>query len=1293
MSKIPVCPYCNSDVNVISGSTSFKCAYCGSTVRILNNKLYKSEEVPPEVAYCFVGIFANIAREHNGYENQFRSFLENFLKNQTLTKKQYEFLINFYNRERKKALFIRHENIKNLVKRLKNVIDDTCATMPMAEQESYEDSVLKVIVGFIKKGVELDENEIKFIEMYRNTFKIDDKRFNAIYDEKTVRQEEKSVKSISMIFDDIQKNMENSFYKKECVSELVLAFKRPFVVKPISSYLRNIIAIFSSESVFVEELINDISELLKDEQILAKSPKFFDFNMYKKEENFGNFVNEFCDALNFGSEVITFENFENACENCKDFIKSICKFGRVEVNTPKGLLEIKTSDEYFVFLNSSDVQSLKNEIGSDIFEMIKDVIYVEDFSDEEINYMIEHTLKLFENKCKSELGLLIECSPDVTAYIKGLYNSSAGINGVNLLIQNKIYEPISEYKLKGKLSDNVKNVVSVIDDKFVVAMNDTVLFLSNSYEDNNNERLMSVKKKLFSMVGLDEVKDFLLKLENNILAQQMRKRAGMKVAQLPLNMIFTGNPGTGKTTVARIVAEYLSALGVLSKGQTVEVSRVDLIGSHSGETAIMTYDKLTQALGGVIFIDEASSLISSGNDDYGRECLDTVIKFMEDNRENLVVIIAGYKDEIEELLNFEPALKSRFPNIVDFKDYTANEMYKIAEYIAQENEYKIDKNCYEPLIDFFETTIYKGKNPNGNARLVRNVIETAITKQAVRIVNENETDYSLLKLQDFDLKQDKEFDLEASLNQIVGLEEIKNFLRNQYSILKAQEKRKTLGVDVDITQSLNMIFKGNPGTGKTTVARLLAQMLKNMGFLRSGQLIECSRADLIAEYVGQTAPKVTEVFNKALGGVLFIDEAYSLSRGSENDFGTEAIDTLIKLMEDHRGEIVVILAGYEKEMNDFMKVNSGLESRFPIVLNFADYSISELDSIFDKMIEKRGFKVDGDARKLITEKIGFLKKKEITQSGNARMVRNLIDEIVRTQSDRIAKIDDVSLNEVNLIISEDICKKGSAEESKYDYEKEFESIIGLESVKQYIRMLAARIKITNERKKLGLIVNEEQSLHMIFEGNPGTGKTMMARIIANMLYNLGVISSNKLVETDRAGLVAPYVGQTAIKTTEKVKEAFNGVLFIDEAYSLSQGGNSDFGKEAIDTLIKLMDDNRDKLVVILAGYTKEMKEFLDVNSGLLSRFPNIIEFEDYSIDELITIAKNMYKKNGYMLTEEAIDKFKQKLEDAKKDTRFGNGRFVRNVFERSINNQALRLSNEKNIDPQMLTNILPDDIN
>ena len=195
-----------------------------------------------------------------------------------------------------------------------------------------------------------------------------------------------------------------------------------------------------------------------------------------------------------------------------------------------------------------------------------------------------------------------------------------------------------------------------------------------------------------------------------------------------------------------------------------------------------------------------------------------------------------------------------------------------------------------------------------------------------------------------------------------------------------------------------------------------------------------------------------------------------------------------------------------------------------------------------------------------------------------------------------------------------------------------------------------------------------------------------------MLYRLGVIQSSKIVETDRAGLVAGYVGQTAMKTTEKVKEAFGGVLFIDEAYSLTNGGDSDFGKEAIDTLIKLMDDNRDQLVVILAGYSKEMTEFMDANSGLVSRFPNVVEFEDYTVDELMYIAQKMYEKSGYILTDEAYEKIREMVLEAKKDVRFGNGRFIRNVFERSLNSQALRLTTTGLMDNESFMNILAEDI-
>ena len=326
----------------------------------------------------------------------------------------------------------------------------------------------------------------------------------------------------------------------------------------------------------------------------------------------------------------------------------------------------------------------------------------------------------------------------------------------------------------------------------------------------------------------------------------------------------------------------------------------------------------------------------------------------------------------------------------------------------------------------------------------------------------------------------------------------------------------------------------------------------------------------------------------------------------------------------------------------------------------------------------------------LKEEVILLQKQSNEHSGNGRMVRNYIEDIMRKQSARIA-MNDIPVNEMNMIISEDIQPKDKSI-INFDLESELSKIIGLEEVKEYIRSLNARLRVQRERKKLGLAVDNTQTLHMIFKGNPGTGKTMVARTVADVLYNIGVIKTNKLIETDRSGLVAGYVGQTAIKTKEKVMEAMDGVLFIDEAYSLSQGGTNDFGKEAIDTLVKLMDDYRDRIVIILAGYSDDMDEFLNVNAGLKSRFPNIIKFEDYSTDELMEISEMLFKSKGYEIDSLAKDKLKDIFDIVRLEAQFGNGRYVRNLYEKAVNNQAMRLSTDMDLTKEDLITIIDSDI-
>lgn len=258
---------------------------------------------------------------------------------------------------------------------------------------------------------------------------------------------------------------------------------------------------------------------------------------------------------------------------------------------------------------------------------------------------------------------------------------------------------------------------------------------------------------------------------------------------------------------------------------------------------------------------------------------------------------------------------------------------------------------------------------------------------------------------------------------------------------------------------------------------------------------------------------------------------------------------------------------------------------------------------------------------------------------------------------------------------------------------DLDGLIGLNSVKEEVKTLRNYIIIQQEREKKGLKTTPV-SYHCVFTGNPGTGKTTVARIVADVYRSLGVLKKGHLVETDRSGLVADYVGQTATKTNKIIDRALDGVLFIDEAYSLATGGDNDYGKEAIATLLKRMEDNRDRLVVILAGYSDEMKQFIDSNPGLQSRFNRYIHFPDYNADELFQIFEANCKKNDYVMTDEAKTVLKSLLEKAvaEKDKNFGNARFVRNLFEKTLERQANRLSKQENLSKEMLTEITIEDL-
>ena len=1090
-------------------------------------------------------------------------------------------------------------------------------------------------------------------------------------------------------------------------NSLCKAFQRPYVKGFDNTKPKNSILIIGEESRGKTYAIKCINTILRQRKVFRYDEvSIMDFDDYAADSSNGLFLSDLYKALNKNTETALFENVDKASISQLDIIYQLLTEGTYKLSKrymmnngslveATGVLNtelisgIASNGKFFVFTTTIPQTKIVSALGNKIVKELGDIITLDSILDSQIRDLVYTLCVNMARKCKTNLHIQVEFDETLINELCQHYHSTQGVKALSEYIDVQLYDTLSEMKLQEKLWDD-ESAKIVFDGGYCVLLKGGEIIRASEYLKNFNVmEIEEARKELDQVIGLAKVKEYVLNLENNYKVQQMREGRGLRKSDVSMHMIFVGNPGTGKTTIARIVAKYLKAIGVLSSGHLCEVTRADLVGQYAGHTAVKTTDVIKGAIGGVLFIDEAYSLSRGKEDTFGLEAIDALVKGMEDYRDDLVVILAGYEDEMQEFLKANSGLRSRFPNVVHFEDYNTDEMCKIAEVTAASKGYKISDLCDEGLRHTFDKHQIKGKNDSGNGRLVRNIIEEAILKQSQRIVLNPKDNMELLIPADFGFDKIVEFDLEKSLAEVIGMENVKKLIRTQYTILQANKKRKNANIAVDTTQSLNMIFAGNPGTGKTTMARIVAEMLHSMDMLKSGQLIETDKAGLVAGYVGQTAQKTEEVFKSALGGVLFIDEAYAITNDGSG-FGRECIDTLVKLIEDYRGEIVVILAGYSKEMKEFMKANSGLESRFPLFIEFPDYSSEELFEIGKRMISARGFMMESDAEELFKEEIDGLKKHASVNSGNGRMVRNFIEDIIRRQSSRIAEAD-VTGSDLTRIIASDV-KAEVNSSANYDLEQELSKVIGLESVKKYIRSLNARLKMQTERKRAGLKTDNTQTMHMIFAGNPGTGKTMMARTVAEVLYNMNVIQSNKLIETDRAGLVAGYVGQTAIKTRQVIETALGGVLFIDEAYSLAQGGENDFGQEAIDTLVKMMDDNRDKLVVILAGYSEDMNNLLSKNAGLESRFANIIEFPDYTTDELMKIAEKMYSEQGYVLDEEGRELLREKLDKARQNEKFGNGRYVRNVFEKSLNSQALRLSGESNLSKESLVTITKDDL-
>ncbi|TDQ48215.1 AAA family ATPase [Actinorugispora endophytica] len=538
----------------------------------------------------------------------------------------------------------------------------------------------------------------------------------------------------------------------------------------------------------------------------------------------------------------------------------------------------------------------------------------------------------------------------------------------------------------------------------------------------------------------------------------------------------------------------------------------------------------------------------------------------------------------------------------------------------------------------------------------------------------------------------------AELESMIGLDPVKQQVRAIAASIEAARLRADAGYSVD-KPLRHLVFSGPPGTGKTSVARTLATIFHSFGLLPSARVVEAQRADLVGEYLGATAIKTNELVDRALGGVLFIDEAYALVNdgdGQPDRFGNEAVQTLLKRAEDDRDQLVVILAGYEDEMDRFLASNPGLASRFATRITFPSYTPDELRRIAEALFAQRGDILEAEAAPALRLRLDQVAQRgAVDELGNGRFARSLVEKAAEARDVRVVTRgetgkrpgaeDLVTVRRADIAAAYDALTRrlpGFAKTPDVtEALAELDAMIGLDPVKQQVKAIAAQLQVARLREGQGLRAQPPMR-HFVFVGPPGTGKTTVARILGRVFASLGLLNRPDVVEAGRADLVGEHLGATAVKTNKLVDRALGGVLFIDEAYALANPGYSGgdaFGSEAIQTLLKRAEDDRSRLVIVLAGYPADMDRFLGSNAGLSSRFNVRVAFPSYSPDELTEIAERVAAGAGDSFDGEAREDLRRIFGyvcDEGWIDEFGNGRFARSLFEKACSQRDLRVSED-----------------
>ncbi len=799
--------------------------------------------------------------------------------------------------------------------------------------------------------------------------------------------------------------------------------------------------------------------------------------------------------------------------------------------------------------------------------------------------------------------------------------------------------------------------------------------------------LNEVMAEFNKYVGVDEVKNAIRTIANNI-------QEDMKAGREPRMMHhyqFLGNPGTGKTTMARLFAEALNALGALPIGHLKEVTKDDLVSQFVAGTSEKVNDVFRQAMGGVLFIDEAYQL---GNDSHGKDAVDTLIKLVEDNRGKVVVILAGYTKEMGEFMrSMNTGTESRFDEVINFRDYTPEELTEIFRrqvYNSPEG-LRLDPETEANVGNVFKKMYMTRTRTFDNARAVVKLFRKSVERMKSRLAANPSSPYALT-MADIEGEEGKTQTVEdilAELDDMLGMDSVKAQIRKIARNVELNRRRAQTGRAGAKVINVHIAITGNPGTGKTEIAKRLGKIFKAMGILPKGHVVERERKSLLDSMANSAGVNMDKAVDEAMGGVLFIDEAYNLipmnNPNDKDKDGTAAVEALMTRMSNDAGKFVTVIAGYKTEIDEFIEnSNPGLKRRFTHRIHIDDYPAEVLVEIYKAAAKRDNFTLTPQAEELLGKKVQEMVTMKDKNFGNAGSMMNLLKQTLENQSDRLGEKDEITDDELFTIEACDIPYESPKKVDIKECMRQLDELVGLDGVKKTIRELADTIMVEQERASMEGRQPRYPMTHYLFLGNPGTGKTTVARIMGDIFYSLGLLPSNKLVEVKPSDMIIGYIGQTAAQTRKVINRGLGGVLFIDEAYGLHDGGYGT--KDATPELLTMLNDYKGRMVCIAAGYPREITQWLSTNAGLPRRFETHIVFEDYNAEDLTKIFLNIARKESMRLDEFAIEEMQTYFRTLvyNKGADFGNAAEAGKYFSKVKINQGARLRKMASYDREEL---------